>query len=590
MEEAVSFRSMIESLSTNEFNQFSTKLFSKFNERELLTQSIFHLLAYQGRNALNTKYTKNINKILTTIIHSRDKETTTQKSNDQNENEDDEDIDIEGNKQIKKQSSITDLSYHLIANIGSYLLYKELIKFQLSNRHIYISCKNNLSCITKLSTSGWYNCYISNNFGSSSARIKQLKQFKHAKSITFNAKDFGSITNKGKNMGNFVWKSINNLIIKNLYGSIFNAATIPWTKTYANILQSQKQMTHLSIEVCSAMKLQSIFTLLTCNQTMKYLSLNTHFGSSYIKINQNEDITDMIKQYDFSKINLSGFSMNDFMKETDIPFMHKVLLQIAGKLESYHTEITKGWDNMDQFSSLWEEHGQHYKLTNLRELDVSLQRMRGQGDDSNNSMETLKKSIGSKLERLQIRSSLRYTTENDWTTYSQFINYILMTKKMMKYFCFVMDNGSALRVICDYLKNTLKENNNLTIYKDIGFEFKDWSRERYNQQTFAVVADYRQIIEENLFEFICIIDKAVSGNFVIKFENPWMLTRNDNLAERRSRLFETKIENLKISYNVDTATVGKGYGSMDKYYIITNKNGELYGGYHAEWIMTPKLF
>ena len=63
MEQSVLFRSMIESLSTHEFNQFTNKLFNKFNQRQLLTNSIFHLLAYQGRNALDTNHSKEINKI-----------------------------------------------------------------------------------------------------------------------------------------------------------------------------------------------------------------------------------------------------------------------------------------------------------------------------------------------------------------------------------------------------------------------------------------------------------------------------------------------------------------------------------------------
>eukprot|EP01084_Bolivina_argentea_P065800 119954_1 len=70
MEEAVLFRSMLESLSTSDFNQFCTRLFDTFNQRDLLTKSIFHLLSYQNRNALTTQYTQNINKILINIMDS----------------------------------------------------------------------------------------------------------------------------------------------------------------------------------------------------------------------------------------------------------------------------------------------------------------------------------------------------------------------------------------------------------------------------------------------------------------------------------------------------------------------------------------
>ena len=55
-----------------------------------------------------------------------------------------------------------------------------------------------------------------------------------------------------------------------------------------------------------------------------------------------------------------------------------------------------------------------------------------------------------------------------------------------------------------------------------------------------------------------------------KSQSSW-LSKNDNLATQRKALFETKIENLKASYNVDIAT-GTKYGSMTRYYIITNKN------------------
>ena len=74
MEESILFRSMIDSLSMNEFKQFTNTLFTKFNQRELLTKSIYHLLSYQGRNALTTKYSNNVNKIIINIIHSRNKE------------------------------------------------------------------------------------------------------------------------------------------------------------------------------------------------------------------------------------------------------------------------------------------------------------------------------------------------------------------------------------------------------------------------------------------------------------------------------------------------------------------------------------
>ena len=152
MEESILFRSMIKSLSTNEFNQFSDKIFEKFNVRELLTESLFHLLAYQGRNALNTKYTNNINNILINIIHSR-----------QDQDEDKEEEEVTDSNKI----SITNLSYDLVSNVGSYLDFYDSMKYRLINRHIYISCKQCPSSITTMPThnAGWFKKYTSNNFG-----------------------------------------------------------------------------------------------------------------------------------------------------------------------------------------------------------------------------------------------------------------------------------------------------------------------------------------------------------------------------------------------------------------------------------------
>ena len=136
MEEAILFRSMIESLSTNEFNQFTNKIFSTFDQRELLTKSIFHLLAYQGRNALTTKYTNNINKILSNIIHSRKPEIN-QSQGEQEEEVEDIDI-LEHNNSTLQKSSINNLSYDIISNIGSYFGIYDLIPMQLCNRHLYL--------------------------------------------------------------------------------------------------------------------------------------------------------------------------------------------------------------------------------------------------------------------------------------------------------------------------------------------------------------------------------------------------------------------------------------------------------------------
>ena len=59
--------------------------------------------------------------------------------------------------------------------------------------------------------------------------------------------------------------------------------------------------------------------------------------------------------------------------------------------------------------------------------------------------------------------SSKCVTENDLTEYSQFINYTLITKKIMEFFCFAMDYGSVLRVIFDSLINDLKKNSNSAI-------------------------------------------------------------------------------------------------------------------------------
>ena len=142
------------------------------------------------------------------IIHSRDKQIQNQQ-----QDEDEEDIDIESDN-IINTTSISSLSYDLVSNIGSYLEFYELLKYQLSNRHIYISCKHNISPISKITNIehlSWYESYISNNFGTQTARIKQLRQFSNAKHIQLYTHEFDSITNNNQNPKQWIWNNIQHL-------------------------------------------------------------------------------------------------------------------------------------------------------------------------------------------------------------------------------------------------------------------------------------------------------------------------------------------------------------------------------------------
>eukprot|EP01084_Bolivina_argentea_P073750 133821_1 len=264
MEEAISFRLMIESLSIQEFNAFSTKLFTTFNKRELLSKCLFHLLVYQNKHSLNTKYTQNINKLLIDIIQSR------QIKNINNENENKTDNDINNTK------TLITIPYTLIAKCSSYLKLSEVIKFQYSNRHIYISCKKNTESISRLVKPGWFGTYINNSFGTLQWKIQKLSQFSMVNELRLTVSDLQIITNDNKNPEIFAskFKNVNKLSLeKNRSVNLFHQNDI--NLTCLNPIQT---LEFLSLNNYRVKHISNFLSSLSSNDNIKYLSfgINQH--------------------------------------------------------------------------------------------------------------------------------------------------------------------------------------------------------------------------------------------------------------------------------------------------------------------------
>ena len=94
-----------------------------------------------------------------------------------------------------------------------------------------------------------------------------------------------------------------------------------------------------------------------------------------------------------------------------------------------------------------------------------------------------------------------------------------------------------------------------------------------NHETMVVLADYRQFVEDNLIEFIDVVNKSVLGNFD-EISNSWRLIRfasRDNLDTTRRDRFTGTIGNLKGFYNVNETEYGMhgvyGYASNEKFLL-----------------------
>ena len=138
--EVIKFRDLADSLTDNEFDIFLLKIFNKFNKRQLISTSLFHLFKEQG--CQNQQLATTIN-IISSIIQSRNK------ASPQHANP------IKFKTIPKKQNpsplSFTSLPSDVIGFCASYLSFNDYHSFEKCSRQIYIGCNNpnTLKCIDK---------------------------------------------------------------------------------------------------------------------------------------------------------------------------------------------------------------------------------------------------------------------------------------------------------------------------------------------------------------------------------------------------------------------------------------------------------
>eukprot|EP01084_Bolivina_argentea_P137056 241370_1 len=555
MEDAVLFRSMIESLSPKEFNTFSTNLFATFNQRELLTKSLFHLLAYYSRNALNTKYKKNINNILLNIIHDRKNKNT----HEQNKHPD---INTNQNhNENNNQTEISDIPYPLIAKCASYLNTSEVTNFQYCNRHIYISCKKNSISMTELVKYNWFKKYTNNNFGSVQSRIKYLSRFNMIQTLNFHLNDWNTITNDNQNPQHFVFKNVNKLVMTG------NSVKF---KPLANTLPPFNKLKYLTFNI-SECNISDIASFLSNNTQISFLN----FVSQAILAN-NEQNQQSVETFPFNQIlnNLRGIKIYDFMDPINRAFFDTFLSIMAHKLHSCHQmsiDIIR-----PNYESIWNTSG-NYKFNNLKELCLSIYKLRD--DTVCDFLTPLSVAIKEcDLEKLNIWlrcGMITPYTDDEWLEMVAFIQYILESKKNLKYMSISGDNGNILCCLAEYFTSKsekLQNNNGYANYASIKVGFSKWKAENVNR---------RQVIENGIFELIDGLN-SVSGDFLIKCGLPWRKKQSNDADDYdESNYFECikRFEGLNDKYYVDKTEYKSGVS-----YIVTNKNADFYG-YIEKWQM-----
>ena len=127
LEELIKFRDLADTLTDKEFDLFLSKFFSKFDKRQFILKSLFHLFNAQndGDNDNQDINLSPIMDIIASIIKSRQHK---QLGLSQNENE--------------PTISILDLPSDIIGFCASYLEFASYKLFERCSRQIYISCNN----------------------------------------------------------------------------------------------------------------------------------------------------------------------------------------------------------------------------------------------------------------------------------------------------------------------------------------------------------------------------------------------------------------------------------------------------------------
>ena len=187
--ELIRFRSLVDSLNDAEFDLFITKLFNKFNKRQLIVTSLFHLFYAQNRNKKNNQNLTLVTDMIRNIIHTRN----INKNKISLITSVTEDIaDIQGHTGDAIKIHLCDLPRALIGECASYLHFNEYIQFQRSSRTIFFGCNNPIS-LRYINKTMIFKNYNYQNLSESSNRYKQLAKYSKAESIEIDVDKFLSM-------------------------------------------------------------------------------------------------------------------------------------------------------------------------------------------------------------------------------------------------------------------------------------------------------------------------------------------------------------------------------------------------------------
>eukprot|EP01084_Bolivina_argentea_P227685 384559_1 len=573
MEEAILFRSMVESLSTKEFNTFSQTLFTVFNPRDLLTKCISHLLIYQNRNAMNTQYSKNINNILIKIIRSRNNNV-----NKNERNKDENKVQETDNSSTNTKVSISDLPNPLIANCSSYLSFKEVFKFIRCNRHVYVSCQKNTNWITEMTRFGWIRKYIRNNFGSRQSRSVRLSRFNMVQKLSLGYFDF-AIMRWNKN--DFVFKNIQHLYFELNSGGNFGE----WLKKYGDILKTMKQLHHLHLDVSRLSDISHLLSLITLNDTIKFL----YFRLCYQIFDLPEDVSTLIQQEIYNKFDfgkrmkcLQGIQMHDYLFLDDIIFFDVLLRKISGQLQSYHIDCR----NHNDGDSFWDNLQSNYTFPKLKEICIFLEK-KSQNEQSFEFLKHLQTSLSeTDLLRFSISLSLNGVpnfNDNDYSKFNTFIQNILLKNKRLQYLNVGGDDGTILHSLCNFIESQFVANNKNAIFKSLYIHFSPWKK--------ILDVAGKKNVENLLFRLIDVMNKSVSGNWRVKCLSPWkkkQKTDTNDFDETNSFQCVQRFENIKNNYYVSKTEIIMNawidYEKRDSFTVV-DKKAVFNAGTREKWIM-----
>eukprot|EP01083_Nonionella_stella_P177666 625136_1 len=172
LHKTIRFRETVSKLNNKEFNIFVKKISESYNQRDVLTMSLFHLLLYQTKQN-DTAMVDNLNSTIKAIIDSR----TNNKSKKTSET---------ATATCSNTSAFNTCASSLISLISSYLHLSEYIQFISVDRNIYISVSSTLTSITTIKRDLWPYRY-KHNYGFSSFQrdhqIYNMKRFKMVQNI-----------------------------------------------------------------------------------------------------------------------------------------------------------------------------------------------------------------------------------------------------------------------------------------------------------------------------------------------------------------------------------------------------------------------